>query len=85
MGGRSINTLPERFSYPLGRRHVINPLGPGVLRLRNVVDALVPGRTVLGRVHLSGGDVVDLERTTETLRYASVVKMWRTFLMFLGH
>lgn len=61
--------LLERFSYPLRRRHVINPLSPGVLKLRNVVNSLVPGRTVLGRVHLSGGDVVDLEHQTNAKIY----------------
>lgn len=69
MERRSINMLLERFSYPLRRRHVINPLSPGVLKLRNVVNSLVPGRTVLGRVHLSGGDVVDLEHQTNAKIY----------------
>lgn len=50
------------FSYPLRRGHVVNPpLSPGVLGLRDVVNSLVPGRRVLRRVHLGGGDVVDLQ------------------------
>lgn len=46
------------FSYPLRRRHVIQPLG--VLRLRNVVKSLVPGW---------GGDVVDLKDEAEKLKH----------------
>lgn len=76
--------LLEVFSYPLRRRHVINPLSPGVLRVRDVVNSLVPGRSVLGRVCLGGGDVVDLEHKQKR-ENISMVKMWRTFLMFLGH
>lgn len=64
-------SLAQMSSYPLRRRKdVIDALRPGVrLWGQNIVNSLVPGRTVLTRVLLSRGDVVDLKKEAVLFRY----------------